>query len=116
MTLRRVVIRPLVSRRYVRYGPIHILRQQKDRWVGGDGKMLMFADMVGGWGWQNSDVIFKVGGWGPKKAKKHTDVIYGWSLWVTRKLRGLLVSSHFSTNVYSFSYLFQTFLHWLIPI
>jgi hypothetical protein len=30
-------------------GTIHILRQQKGGWVG-DGQILTFADMVGGWG------------------------------------------------------------------
>ena len=48
------------SAKLVRYCRYHPYNTSTKRWVGGDGQMLMFADMVGGWGRQNADEQKKI--------------------------------------------------------
>ena len=76
------------SAKLARYHPYNMSTK---RWVGGDGQMLMFADMVGGWvggrGQKNTDVdkknnlrnfIFQASERvGYKEGPKNADVIQG---------------------------------------
>ena len=50
----------------------HLYITSVKRWVGGGGQILMFADMVGGWGRQNADVSKKK----DKKGKREKNIYF----------------------------------------